>query len=204
MCGIVGYIGTSKAIPIVYSGLESLEYRGYDSAGIAYFLNDNIKVVKEKGKLINLKEKLDFAADTNVAIGHTRWATHGKASITNAHPHSVGKFTVVHNGIIENYSTLKEELKMRGYTFKSETDTEVIPALLDYYYKNEQDIIKTINKVSKILKGSFALGIICSDDANAIYALKNSSPLIIAKSKSGSFLASDVPAILKYTNKYML
>ena len=204
MCGIVGYIGTSKAIPIVYSGLESLEYRGYDSAGIAYFLNNDIKVVKEKGKLINLKEKLDFNADTNVAIGHTRWATHGKASITNAHPHSVGKFTVVHNGIIENYSTLKEELKMRGYTFKSETDTEVIPALLDYYYKDEQDIIKTINKVSKILKGSFALGIICRDDSNALYALKNSSPLIIAKSKSGNFLASDVPAILKYTNKYML
>ena len=204
MCGIVGYIGNSKAIPIVYSGLESLEYRGYDSAGIAYFLNDDIKVIKEKGKLINLKEKLDFAADTNVAIGHTRWATHGEASITNAHPHSVGKFTVVHNGIIENYSTLKEELKMRGYTFKSETDTEVIPALLDYYYKNEQDIIKTINKVSKILKGSFALGIICSDDSDALYALKNSSPLIIAKSKSGNFLASDVPAILKYTNKYML
>lgn len=109
MCGIVGYIGNSKAIPIVYSGLESLEYRGYDSAGIAYFLNNDIKVVKEKGKLINLKEKLDFAADTNVAIGHTRWATHGKASITNAHPHSVGKFTVVHNGIIENYSTLNRK-----------------------------------------------------------------------------------------------
>lgn len=204
MCGIVGYIGKNKAIPIVYSGLESLEYRGYDSAGIAYFKNNLIKIVKEKGKLINLKERLDFDSDTFIAIGHTRWATHGKANKVNAHPQNVGKFSVVHNGIIENYNILKKELINNGYKFKSETDTEVISALLDYYYKDEQDIIKTINKVSNILKGSYALGIICSDDRDAIYALKNSSPLIIAKSKIGNFLASDVPAILKYTNKYIL
>ncbi len=204
MCGIVGYIGTSKAIPIVYSGLESLEYRGYDSAGIAYISNKTVHIVKEKGKLINLKEKLDFDANTNVAIGHTRWATHGVANKINAHPHSVGKFAVVHNGIIENYISLKNDLINNGYKFKSDTDTEVIAALLDYYYKENKNILTTINKAAKLLKGSFALGIICSDDHDAIYALKNSSPLIIAKSKSGNFLASDVPAILKYTNKYML
>ena len=204
MCGIVGYIGNSKAIPIVYSGLESLEYRGYDSAGIAYILNNDIKVVKEKGKLINLKEKLDFDANTNVAIGHTRWATHGVANKINAHPHYVGKFVVVHNGIIENYISLKNDLINNGYKFKSDTDTEVIAALLDYYYKENKNILKTINKVAKLLKGSFSLGIICSDEPDTLYALRYSSPLIIASSKIGNFIASDVPAILKFTNEYIL
>ena len=204
MCGIVGYIGNSKAIPIVYSGLESLEYRGYDSAGIAYILNNDIKVVKEKGKLINLKEKLDFDVNTNVAIGHTRWATHGVANKINAHPHYVGKFVVVHNGIIENYISLKNDLINNGYKFKSDTDTEVIAALLDYYYKENKNILKTINKVAKLLKGSFSLGIICSDEPDTLYALRYSSPLIIASSKIGNFIASDVPAILKFTNEYIL
>ena len=204
MCGIVGFAGKTKCIPIIYSGLEALEYRGYDSAGIAYIYNDKINIIKEKGKLINLKKKLDFDINSTIAIGHTRWATHGNANITNAHPHQVGKFTVVHNGIIENYIELKNKLSKKGYKFKSDTDTEVISALLDYNYKLEKDILKTIDKTKKELIGSFALGIQCSDDIKNIYALRYSSPLILASFTNGNFLASDIPAILNYTNKYII
>ncbi len=205
MCGITGYIGKKEnAIKVVINGLESLEYRGYDSAGIAFVSNNSIKTIKEKGRIINLKEKLDKNIKSNLAIGHTRWATHGGVSKINSHPHTVGKFTIVHNGIIENYIELKNELIKNNYKFKSQTDTEIACAYIDYIYKTEKDILKTLNKITKIFKGSYALGIICSDDLNHLYAVRYSSPLIVAQGIQENYIASDVPAILKYTNKYII
>ena len=202
MCGIVGYIGKNKqCLPVIISGLEALEYRGYDSAGIAYQINDKIKIIKEQGKIINLKEKINFKEESNLGIGHTRWATHGKPTKENSHPHHVGKITVVHNGIIENYIDLKKELIKQGYIFVSDTDTEVACALIDSLY--DGDIIKTIDKAIKKMRGSFALGIIVENDNN-LYATRLTSPLIIAKGAYENYIASDVPAILKYTNKYLL
>ncbi len=200
MCGIVGYIGHNKAIEKVISGLESLEYRGYDSAGIAYLNNNKINIIKEEGKIINLKNKLDLNINSNLAIGHTRWATHGEANKINAHPHQVGKITLVHNGIIENYEEIREKLINEGYKFKSETDSEVAAALIDYYY--DKDILKAINKATKEFIGSYALGIIVENDSN-LYAVRKTSPLIIGCGKDEYFIASDVPAILKYTNNYI-
>ena len=204
MCGIIGYIGKTDCIGKVIDGLETLEYRGYDSAGIAYVQNKKVVIKKEKGKICNLKKELNFSIKTNMSIGHTRWATHGKANKTNAHPHKVGKFTIVHNGIIENYIELKKELVNQGYNFKSETDTEIACAMIDYYYQKNKDILKALQKASMAFTGSFAIGIICEDDLNNLYAIKKSSPLIIAESNDGNFIASDVPAILKWTNKYYL
>ena len=204
MCGIIGYVGRDLCIPKIISGLEALEYRGYDSAGIAYVENKKIKIIKEKGKIANLKKLLDFNANTNLGIAHTRWATHGAASKTNAHPHSVNSFTIVHNGIIENYSELKESLIKKGYIFKSETDTEVACAVIADLYKEKKDILLSLNAATKVFRGSYALGIICADDPETLYAMRNTSPLIVATSPSGNFIASDVPAILKYTNKYIL
>ena len=205
MCGIIGYIGkNNNAIKTVIEGLEALEYRGYDSAGITYSNNNKLVTLKEQGKIINLKNNIDFNTKSNLAIGHTRWATHGEPNKINSHPHSIGKFTIVHNGIIENYMDLKKELLNQGYTFKSSTDTEIAVAYIDYIYKNEKDILNTLNKVTKIFKGSYALGIICEDDLNHLYALRKTSPLIIAAGKDENYIASDVPAILKYTNKYIL
>ena len=204
MCGIIGYIGKEKCIPKIIRGLEALEYRGYDSAGIAYIKNNKVIIKKEKGKIINLKNNLDFDEETYLGIGHTRWATHGEANKVNAHPHNIGKWTIVHNGIIENYAELKLELLDKGYTFKSDTDTEVACAKLDDLYKDEKDILKTLKKATTIFKGSYAFGIICSDDSSNLYAIRNTSPLIIATSDEGNFIASDVPAILNYTHKYIL
>lgn len=205
MCGITGYIGkNNNGIKVVIDGLESLEYRGYDSAGIAYIKDNKLNIIKEKGKIVNLKSNINFDILSNLAIGHTRWATHGEPSKTNSHPHTSGKFTIVHNGIIENYLELKEELLKNNYTFKSETDTEIACAYIDYIYSTEKDILKTLNKVTKIFRGSYALGIICLDDLNNLYALRKTSPLIIAKGDNENYIASDVPAILKYTNKYLL
>ena len=204
MCGIIGYVGRDLCIPKIISGLEALEYRGYDSAGIAYVENKKIKIIKEKGKIANLKKLLDFNANTNLGIAHTRWATHGEASKINAHPHSANSFTIVHNGIIENYSELKESLIKKGYTFKSETDTEVACAVIADLYKEKKDILLSLNAATKVFRGSYALGIICADDPETLYAMRNTSPLIVATSTSGNFIASDVPAILKYTNKYIL
>lgn len=204
MCGIIGYVGRDLCIPKTISGLEALEYRGYDSAGIAYVENKKIKIIKEKGKIANLKKLLDFNANTNLGIAHTRWATHGEASKTNAHPHSANSFTIVHNGIIENYSELKESLIKKGYIFKSETDTEVACAVIADLYKEKKDILLSLNAATKVFRGSYALGIICADDPETLYAMRNTSPLIVATSPSGNFIASDVPAILKYTNKYIL
>lgn len=204
MCGIIGYVGKSKALPIVLSGLKFLEYRGYDSAGIGYVKGNEIIVKKQIGKIKCLEEIIDYNEETYMGIGHTRWATHGIPSITNSHPHSLGKFTVVHNGIIENYHELKNRLQNLGYNFISDTDTEVIPGLLDYYYKEEKDILKSIQKCMNDLEGSYALGIICQDDLQNIYAVRHNSPLIVATSDNGNFIASDVPAILSYTNRYLL
>ena len=205
MCGIVGYKGNNNnAIKVVIEGLENLEYRGYDSAGIAYLKDNKINIEKEAGRIKNLKNKLNPKDKSNLAIGHTRWATHGIPTRTNAHPHQVGKFTMVHNGIIENYLTLKEELLKNNYTFKSDTDTEIACAYLDYLYKQEKDILKSLQKLIQVIKGSYAFGIICEDDKDHLYALRSSSPLIIALGKNENYIASDVPAILKYTNKYII
>ena len=205
MCGIVGYKGNNNnAIKVVIEGLENLEYRGYDSAGIAYLKDNKINIEKEAGRIKNLKNKLNPKDKSNLAIGHTRWATHGIPTRTNAHPHQVGKFTMVHNGIIENYLTLKEELLKNNYTFKSDTDTEIACAYLDYLYKQEKDILKSLQSLQKTIKGSYAFGIICEDDKDHLYALRSSSPLIIALGKNENYIASDVPAILKYTNKYII
>ena len=202
MCGIVGYVGKEKALPIILNGLKFLEYRGYDSAGVAYYKNGMVEVKKEVGKIANLDKIINYDEDTYLGIGHTRWATHGKPSVTNAHPHVSGKFTVVHNGIIENYLELKDKLLKSGTSFKSETDTEIIAALLDYNYNG--NILETIKKTLDEVRGSYALGIICSDDDSTLYTARLGSPLIIAHNDNGNFIASDVPAILKYTNRYYL
>ena len=201
MCGIYCYVGKKKAIPIILEGLASLEYRGYDSAGIAY-VTDKINIVKEKGRLNNLKKLLDINTDTYLGIGHTRWATHGIPNKKNAHPHKQGKVTLVHNGIIENYQELKNILK--EYKLKSETDTEILAGLIDKLLKENNDILKVLSKLNELVKGSYAIGIILDDDLKSIYAIRKNSPLILAKSDIGYFLASDIPAILKYTNEYIL
>ena len=203
MCGIVGYVGKNNAIQVLINGLKTLEYRGYDSAGIAYVKDNKIKIIKEKGKIVNLEQTLTND-EPNIGIGHTRWATHGVPSKENSHPHRQGKITIVHNGIIENYKKLKEELLEKGYVFKSETDTEIACAMIDYLYQEEKDMLKVIDKAQKIFEGSYAFGIICDDELDTIYTTRKDSPLIIGTSKEQNFIASDVPAILKYTNKYIL
>lgn len=205
MCGIVGYVGNKEnCVRVLIDGLEKLEYRGYDSAGIAFLNNNNIDVVKEKGKIVNLKSKIDLNINSNLGIGHTRWATHGNATKENAHPHKVGAITVVHNGIVENYNELKKDLINKGYIFNSETDTEVVAALIDYIYKKEKDMLKTIQKVKELLTGSYALGIICDDNLDTLYTLKNKSPLIIGVNENENYIASDVPAILDKTRNYIV
>lgn len=205
MCGIVGYIGNkTDAIKTIIEGLEALEYRGYDSAGIAYIKDNKIIIQKKEGRISNLKETLDFNIPISLGIGHTRWATHGEPSEKNAHPHQCGKFTIVHNGIIENYAELKEELEKSGYLLQSDTDTEVACAVLDTIYNEENNILKTLEIAQKKLKGSYALGILCSDDITTLYAMRKASPLIVATKESDKFIASDVPAILAYTNEYYL
>lgn len=204
MCGIVGYVGKRNAIDVLLTGLKNLEYRGYDSAGIAIKNNNGVVVTKKEGKIKNLEEILDKNSISNLGIGHTRWATHGGATQINAHPHKVGNVTIVHNGIIENYEKLKKDLIDDGYSFKSNTDTEVASALIDFIYKNEKDKFKTLRKVSEILTGSYALGIIFDDDNDNIYAMRKDSPLIIGLGENENFIASDVPAILEFTNKYIL
>lgn len=202
MCGIIGYIGKKNAIDVLLNGLKSLEYRGYDSAGIAYQKNNRIEIIKAKGKIKNLENKVKKDTISNTGIGHTRWATQGKPTEKNSHPHKVGKFTIVHNGIIENYYALKKLL--HDYKFKSETDSEVIAALLDKFYNENNDILKVINETRKLLIGSFALVIMCSDIPDVLFAIRKDSPLIIGIGNDENFIGSDVPAFLKYTNKYML
>ena len=205
MCGIIGYVGSkNRSLSVVIEGLERLEYRGYDSAGIAFLNNGKLDITKEKGKIINLKEKLDFNIKSNLGIGHTRWATHGEPNYINSHPHKIGKITIVHNGIIENYMELKKKLEEVGYKFKSSTDTEVACALLDNIYKETNSIEQTLSNFRNQAKGAYALGIIVDDDYDHLYALKKDSPLIVAVGTEENYIASDVPAILKFTNKYIL
>lgn len=203
MCGIIGYIGTKSPIETLINGLKCLEYRGYDSAGIALKEKDQIEVIKSVGKIVNLEEKLknQELIPSHLGIAHTRWATHGKPSEKNAHPHTVGNVTLVHNGIIENAEELREKLKKEGVTFNSETDTEVITALINKYYEN--DPVEAINKALDEVKGSYALGILFqgSDD---LYAVRKDSPLIVGLGKNENFIASDIAAIIDYTNKYLL
>lgn len=202
MCGIIGYVGKKNATNVLIDGLKALEYRGYDSAGIAYHTCNRIEIIKAQGKIANLEKKLKKDVVAHSGLGHTRWATHGKPDEKNSHPHRIGKFTIVHNGIIENYESLKQLLN--GYKFKSETDSEVIAALLDKLYNEKNDILKVLVQVKKLLIGSYALGIICDDNKDTIYAIRKDSPLIVGVNDNENFIASDVPAILKYTNKYML
>ena len=203
MCGIIGYNGKKNAIPILIEGLKKLEYRGYDSSGIAYFIDNQIKIFKEKGRISEL-EKLLVDDKPTIGIGHTRWATHGKPSKINAHPHRVGKVTLVHNGIIENYNVLKEELKKKGYQFQSETDTEVATALIDSLYQENDNKLEILEKAKNLLHGSYAFVIMFDDCKDTLYALREGSPLIVAKSKEGNLVASDIPAILEYTRDYYL
>ena len=202
MCGIVGYVGNEQAAPILLNGLAKLEYRGYDSAGIAVRDGESpVEVVKAKGRLNALEEKTNngLAIKGTCGIGHTRWATHGEPSENNAHPHISDDYNVVgvHNGIIENYLKLKKKLMSKGYEFLSETDTEVIAHMLDYYYNG--DPLATITKVMHRMEGSYALGILFRDHPDEVYAVRKDSPLIVGTSKSGNLIASDVPAVLKYT-----
>ncbi len=203
MCGIVGYIGQEQAAPILLEGLARLEYRGYDSAGVAVFDNEEIQVVKAKGKLKALRDLTNDgkSLEGTIGIGHTRWATHGEPSVINSHPHynEDKSIAVVHNGIIENFQELRDKLTGKGYTFVSETDTEVIAHLLDYYYKMEQDPMEAIAKVVHRVVGSYALGIVFRKYPHQIFAVRQDSPLIVGQSDSGNYIASDVPAILKYT-----
>ncbi len=203
MCGIIGYNGKKNAIPILIEGLKKLEYRGYDSSGIAYFIDNQIKIFKEKGRISEL-EKLLVDDKPTIGIGHTRWATHGKPSKINAHPHRVGKVTLVHNGIIENYNVLKEELKEKGYQFQSETDTEVATALIDSLYQENNNKLEILEEAKNLLKGSYAFVIMFDDCKDTLYALREGSPLIVAKSKEGNLVSSDIPAILEYTRDYYL
>ena len=205
MCGIVGYIGKDKALPILINGLKNLEYRGYDSAGVAILSESKLNIVKNKGRIKNLEEILDYdKINGNIGIAHTRWATHGVPSKENAHPHTDNKhnFAVVHNGIIENYLELKEKLMHLGYTFVSATDTEVIPMLMEYYYEIEKDVFKAFKRTICDLKGSYAILIVSPIMPNSILVAKNNSPLVIGKSDDGIYAASDIPAIISYTKDF--
>lgn len=205
MCGIVGYVGYRDCSDVLVSALAKLEYRGYDSAGIAVFNKENdIVTVKSEGKLKNLTDKLTRVGKPggSIGIGHTRWATHGEPSDVNSHPHSGARVTIVHNGIIENYQELKEFLVSKGRKFLSETDTEVVAQLLDYYYDGNP--IETIDRVMAEVTGSFALGIMFKDFTDRIYAVRRESPLIVGVAQGECFIASDVPAILHYTKDYYL
>lgn len=204
MCGIVGYVGERECADVLVDGLKKLEYRGYDSAGIAVFENGKIVVEKSKGKLQDLVDKMvkEKKPEGHCGIGHTRWATHGEPSDINSHPHGNKRVSIVHNGIIENYKEIKDFLLDQGYGFESETDTETVAKLLDYYYNGNP--IETIGKVIDKVNGSYALGILFRDFPGVLYAVRKDSPLIIGVGENENFIASDVPAILKYTNKYIL
>lgn len=203
MCGIIGCVSHKEdAIEKVIDGLKHLEYRGYDSAGIAFLENNEIIIKKEVGRISNL-EKLINDEKSYVSIGHTRWATHGKPTKINAHPHSQGNITLVHNGIIENFMEIKNELLNNGCSFVSDTDTEVAGAYIDYLYSQNRNMIRALSEASKRFLGSYSFGIINSNEPDKIYAIRKDSPLIVGIGSGENFIASDVPSILKYTNKYI-
>ena len=200
MCGIVGYVGNEEAAPVLINGLKKLEYRGYDSVGVAVLDNDELRVLKCKGKLATLEEKISQNHPKGViGLGHTRWATHGKPSDLNSHPHvsKSGKIAVVHNGIIENYLELKEFLESKGYEFVSETDSEVVGHLVEYNYKG--DLVKAVTESLSEMEGSYALGVMCTDCPDMLVAVKKDSALVVGLGEEGNYIASDIPAILKHT-----
>ena len=202
MCGIVGYVGKRNAQDVLLNGLEKLEYRGYDSAGVALALEGGIRVVKSKGRLAELRKRLavEALARSGCGIGHTRWATHGEPSDVNSHPHSTPRVSIVHNGIIENYGVLKERLMAKGYTFESETDTEVLVKLIDSCYEGEP--LKALRAALAMVRGSYALAVLFRDFPDTLFAVKRESPLIVGWGEEENFIASDIPALLKYTRRY--
>lgn len=202
MCGIVGYVGKRNAQDVLLDGLEKLEYRGYDSAGVALALEGGIRVVKSKGRLAELRKRLEVEAlaRSGCGIGHTRWATHGEPSDVNSHPHSTPRVSIVHNGIIENYGVLKERLMAKGYTFESETDTEVLVKLIDSCYEGEP--LKALRAALAMVRGSYALAVLFRDFPDTLFAVKRESPLIVGWGEEENFIASDIPALLKYTRRY--
>ena len=202
MCGIVGYVGKRNAQDVLLDGLEKLEYRGYDSAGVALALEGGIRVVKSKGRLAELHKRLavEALARSGCGIGHTRWATHGEPSDVNSHPHSTPRVSIVHNGIIENYGVLKERLMAKGYTFESETDTEVLVKLIDSCYEGEP--LKALRAALAMVRGSYALAVLFRDFPDTLFAVKRESPLIVGWGEEENFIASDIPALLKYTRRY--
>ena len=202
MCGIVGYVGKRNAQDVLLDGLEKLEYRGYDSAGVALALEGGIRVVKSKGRLAELRKRLAVGAlaRSGCGIGHTRWATHGEPSDVNSHPHSTPRVSIVHNGIIENYGVLKERLMAKGYTFESETDTEVLVKLIDSCYEGEP--LKALRAALAMVRGSYALAVLFRDFPDTLFAVKRESPLIVGWGEEENFIASDIPALLKYTRRY--
>ena len=213
MCGIVGYIGQDKTLDILMDGLSRLEYRGYDSAGVAFLQDGGVRVIKRKGRLANLNEALEQQGcfkndDVYAGIGHTRWATHGAPSDENSHPHlsASGRIAVVHNGIIENYLELKKYLTDKGYVFHSETDTEVIAHLVEHYYKKCQpgDLLEAVRMTLGVLEGSYALGVLCDDCPASFVAARKDSPLIIGLGEDGNYIASDIPAILSRTRNILI
>ena len=211
MCGIVGYIGNKKAVPVLINGLLSLEYRGYDSSGIAVLENNEIVVMKDKGRVANLQNMTEIHnLNSSIGIAHTRWATHGKPSKENAHPHTDNseQFVVVHNGIIENYNELREFLTKKGYNFLSQTDTEVIPNLIHYYYTNGIDdddkFLRAVKSAVDDLKGSYAIEVISKLHPDRIIVVRKDSPLVIGKGNKENFIASDIPAILSHTKDFYL
>ena len=202
MCGIVGYVGKRNAQDVLLDGLEKLEYRGYDSAGVALALEGGIRVVKSKGRLAELRKRLavEALARSGCGIGHTRWATHGEPSDVNSHPHSTPRVSIVHNGIIENYGVLKERLMAKGYAFESETDTEVLVKLIDSCYEGEP--LKALRAALAMVRGSYALAVLFRDFPDTLFAVKRESPLIVGWGEAENFIASDIPALLKYTRRY--
>ena len=202
MCGIVGYVGKRNAQDVLLDGLEKLEYRGYDSAGVALALEGGIRVVKSKGRLAELRKRLavEALARSGCGIGHTRWATHGEPSDVNSHPHSTPRVSIVHNGIIENYGVLKERLMAKGYTFESETDTGVLVKLIDSCYEGEP--LKALRAALAMVRGSYALAVLFRDFPDTLFAVKRESPLIVGWGEEENFIASDIPALLKYTRRY--
>ena len=205
MCGITAFTGKDAALPILLSGLEKLEYRGYDSAGITLVDDKGLFTKKAKGRLKDLEDMLDVPSfHQTTGIGHTRWATHGVPSQLNSHPHTnaANTISIVHNGIIENYEGIKANLKAKGYEFQSETDSEVIVHLLDYYY--DGNMLEAMKKTVNQLEGSFAICVLSTDEPDTVYVAKTASPMVLGKSENGTFAASDIPAILEYTKDVLI